>query len=147
VHQGEGWVPTEASKSLSGRASRDTKPEIALRRALHRRGLRFRVHTRIGDRLTLDIEFPAAKVAVFCDGCWWHGGCPEHPRTPARGPNRERWEAKFASIAEREQRAGRILEGRGYVVFRIKECRIAADAEAVAAAVEAMVQSRRRNRP
>jgi DNA mismatch endonuclease (patch repair protein) len=101
------------------------------------------VHTRVGDRLTLDIDFTNAKVAVFADGCYWHG-CPDHPRTPTRGPNKAAWDAKFESIAERERRASRILTEQGYLILRIRECEIAGDIEAVAARVEAAVRSRSR---
>jgi DNA mismatch endonuclease (patch repair protein) len=139
---GETWISTPASKSLSGRTSRDTGPELALRRALHRLGLRFRAHTKIGERLTLDVDFTAAKVAVFVDGCYWHG-CPKHPRTPTRGPNKVAWDAKFESVAEREQRARKILTERGYLVLRVRECEIAGDVDSVATRVEAAVRSRR----
>jgi len=63
----------------------DTRPELAMRSALHRRGLRFRVDHRLrlpGRRLVrVDIAFPRAKVAVFVDGCFWHC-CPEHGVVP-----------------------------------------------------------------
>jgi DNA mismatch endonuclease (patch repair protein) len=122
----DAWLSTPSSKSLSGRASRDTVPEILLRRALHRLGLRYRLHTRIGQRLTLDIDFTRKRLGVFVDGCYWHGGCPVHPRTPPRGPNAAAWLAKFASIAEREIRAAALLEARGYTVLRLRECEIRA---------------------
>jgi DNA mismatch endonuclease (patch repair protein) len=99
---------------------------MLLRRALHRLGLRYRLHTRIGQRLTLDIDFTRKRVGVFVDGCYWHGGCPDHPRTSPRGPNAAAWHAKFASIGERERRAATLLEARGYTVLRIRECEIRA---------------------
>ena len=60
---------------MSTLARRDTAPELALRRVLHRRGLRYRVHRRPLPDLArqADIVFPGAKVAVFVDGCFWHG--------------------------------------------------------------------------
>ena len=64
----------------------DTKPELALRSALHRRGYRFRKDYRLdldaGARVRPDIAFTARRVAVFVDGCFWHA-CPEHGRDPA----------------------------------------------------------------
>jgi DNA mismatch endonuclease (patch repair protein) len=139
---GENWVSTPSSASLSGRLSRNTGPEMLLRRALHRRGLRYRVHTRIGERLTLDIEFVAAKVGVFCDGHYWHA-CPDHPRTPPRGPNAEAWASKFSRIDAREARASEILRQRGYEVIRLRQCQIAADPDAAAEEIETVVQRRR----
>src|SRR6202035_1541265 len=137
----EQWFTTQHSASLSGRRSRDTVPEMQLRRALHRRGLRYRVHTRIGERLTLDIDFTRVRLAVFVDGCYWHG-CPKHPRTPSRGPNARAWMAKFDSVAERERRAARLLEERGYHVLRIRECEIRFDPEAAAQVLDVLVRSR-----
>src|ERR1700730_14389847 len=90
---GETWISTAASSSLSGRASRDTVPELLLRRALHRCGLRYRVHVRIGSRMTADVVFGPAKVAVFVDGCFWHS-CPQHGTMPRS--NEEFWQAKLA---------------------------------------------------
>ena len=73
---------------------RDTGPELALRRELHRRGLRYRVdHAPIaGLRCRADIVFTRARVAVFVDGCFWHA-CPEHGNIPTA--NREWWQAKL----------------------------------------------------
>jgi DNA mismatch endonuclease (patch repair protein) len=100
------------------------------------------VHTRIGERLTLDIDFPKTKVAVFIDGCYWHG-CPDHPRTPTRGPNKAAWDEKFRRVAEREARAGRLLAGRGYRVLRLRECEIAGDLEGCAGLIEGAVRGPR----
>ncbi len=137
----EAWIKTPASKSLSGRPSCNTKPEILLRRALHRLGVRYRIHTKIpGSRLSVDIDFRSAKVAVFVDGCFWHGRCPDHPRSAARGPNQAAWEAKFRSIAEREDRAGRLLSAAAYRVVRVHECRIKTDPFGVAGDIAAIVR-------
>ncbi len=82
----EPWrQPFASSESVHRRMStlrrRNTKPELRLRRELHRRGLRYFVHRRPvpGLRREADIVFPRAKVAVFVDGCFWHG-CPDHGR-------------------------------------------------------------------
>src|SRR5437764_2324869 len=71
------------SRRMQLQASRDTAPERKLRSALHRSGLRFRVHVRPlpGVRREADIVFPKARVAVFVDGCFWHG-CPDHAPWP-----------------------------------------------------------------
>ena len=79
----ESPVAPATRKAMQGNRSRDTKPELALRSVLHRRGLRYRVCSRPlpGLRLTADVVFAKARVAVFVDGCYWHG-CPEHYREP-----------------------------------------------------------------
>ena len=73
---------------MQANRSRDTKPDLAVRSAVHRRGLRYRVAARPQPELrrTADMVFRRAKVAVFVDGCYWHG-CPEHHTQPAT--NRE----------------------------------------------------------
>src|SRR4051794_39660164 len=84
--RGDDWVSTpRGSASLAGRTSRDTTPEIVLRRQLHRLGLRYRLHPRLGSRLTADLVFRSARVVVFVDGCFWHG-CPIHSRWRPNGP-------------------------------------------------------------
>ena len=131
--RGEVWVPTARSGTLSGRASRNTVPEVLLRKALHRAGLRFRLHRRVpGERLTIDIVLPKYRLAVFVDGCFWHGGCELHPRNEPTGPNAEQWRAKFESVAERERRAARRLAEAGWSVLRVRECAAKAAPEAVA---------------
>lgn len=137
----ESWVSTPSTGSLSNRASRNTVPELLLRRALHGRGLRYRLHRKVGERMTADIVFPAARVAVFADGCYWHG-CPRHPRTEPRGPNRDAWIAKFDRIGYRERRVAELLAECGFEVLRVWECEIRADPETVAARIEALVRRR-----
>ena len=66
---------SDASGRMSRQANRDTAPELMLRRQLHALGLRYRVHRRplAGIRRTADIVFPRKRVAIFVDGCFWHG--------------------------------------------------------------------------
>ena len=83
-------VPADETATRIGKANRrtDTKPEVRLRAALHRRGLRFRKDRKVqaGEISTrADIVFSRAKVAVFVDGCFWHG-CPDHQRIPTTQP-------------------------------------------------------------
>jgi DNA mismatch endonuclease (patch repair protein) len=96
--------PVPKSETVSAQMSRmprqSTKPELALRRALHARGRRFRLHRRDLPG-TPDIVFPTQRLAVFVDGCFWHG-CPDHGVTPKN--NREWWLAKLAKNAERDAR-------------------------------------------
>jgi DNA mismatch endonuclease (patch repair protein) len=129
----ERWIKTEFSTALSGRRSRNTAPEILLRRALHAAGFRFRLHRRIGQRLTADIVLPHYKTVIFVDGCFWHQhGCKYGGGRVPAGPNAAIWAAKLRRIKEREEMARIILENEGFAVFRVWECAIKADAGRVA---------------
>lgn len=99
---------------------RDTPPELAIRKELHRQGLRYRVDVPIPGvtRSRPDIVFTAAKVAVFVDGCFWHS-CPEHGTTPTA--NRGWWEEKLAANVERDRRHDAELEAAGWIVLRLWE--------------------------
>lgn len=114
---------------------RDTGPELALRRALHGRGLRYFVNRRPVKNLrrTADIVFPTARVAVFVDGCFWHG-CPIH-HTVAK-TNAEFWSTKVEGNRRRDKETDQSLKSQGWSVIRIWE-HIGADeaCEIVVAAV------------
>ena len=88
-----------------------TGPEIALRRELHRRGLRFRVNVR-GLPGTPDLAFTRAKIAVFVDGCFWHR-CPDHSTVPVN--NREWWSAKLNGNVQRDHRNDERLREMGWL--------------------------------
>src|SRR5438445_12809478 len=100
----------------------DTKPELALRSALHRRGYRFRKDYRLdldaGARVRPDIAFTAKRVAVFVDGCFWHV-CPEHGTKPAA--NTWYWGPKLARNVERDRAADAALVAAGWQVVRTWE--------------------------
>jgi DNA mismatch endonuclease (patch repair protein) len=115
---------------------RDTHPEIAVRRLLHARGLRYRVDTRPipAFRHTADIVFTKARLAVFIDGCWWHG-CPEHHRPPRR--NSDYWHAKIEGNRDRDRRVTDQLESAGWRVVRVWEHQ---DPAEVAAQIEHLVR-------
>ena len=123
-------------RNMQANRSRDTKPELRLRRILHARGLRYRANNRPlpGFRLTADIVFSRAKVAVFVDGCFWHG-CPEHYRKPAI--NQDYWEPKLLKNVARDGIADATLLSEGWIVIRAWEHE---DAEKVADRVEAAVR-------
>ncbi|MEV6363199.1 very short patch repair endonuclease [Nocardia asteroides] len=99
---------------------KDTGPELALRRQLYGRGLRYRVTARPlpGLRRTADIVFAADRVAVFVDGCFWHG-CPEHHRPAAR--NSGFWLAKIAANQHRDRDTSMRLREAGWTVIRVWE--------------------------
>lgn len=99
---------------------RDTGPELAVRRALHAMGLRYRVdHPLPFDRRRrADIAFTRAKVAVFIDGCFWHG-CPEHRTTPRT--NSRFWSEKLERNRARDLDTTERLAAAGWVVMRFWE--------------------------
>ena len=116
---------------------RDTKPELAIRRELHRRGFRFRLDVRASKsiRSRPDIVFNGARVAVFVDGCFWHG-CPDHGTFPKN--NREWWSEKLCANTERDARTTATLKAEGWNVIRIWEHEPVNEAvDRVAAAVTA----------
>lgn len=117
----QSWASSEAVRAvMQANRSRDTRPERALRSAAHALGLRYRVSTRPLPKLrrTADLVFPRAKVAVFLDGCFWHG-CPEHFR-PAK-VNEGFWTAKIADNQKRDQDTDRLLTEAGWRVIRVWE--------------------------
>jgi DNA mismatch endonuclease (patch repair protein) len=126
--------PAALARMLAQRR-RDTAPEVALRRALHRRGLRFRVHRRPvpSVRREADVVFASQRVAVFVDGCWWHG-CPEHHTPPMA--NHEWWAAKISATRARDGDTERRLAAAGWTVVRVWEHEAA---EAAAEVVECAV--------
>jgi DNA mismatch endonuclease (patch repair protein) len=100
---------------------RDTTPELELRRALHRRGLRFRKDLRIstGPRgVRVDVAFPRLRLAVFVDGCFWHS-CPEHGTVPKA--NADYWIPKLDENVARDRRNDTELEAAGWRVLRLWE--------------------------
>ena len=101
-------------------ARRDTAPELALRSVLHRRGLRYRVQLHVpgNRRRRIDIAFTRVKVAVFVDGCFWHG-CPEHGTRPVA--NSEWWDWKMQRNQNRDADTNRLLAEHGWVVVRVWE--------------------------
>ena len=120
-------MPLSRSEQMSRIRSRDTRPEMLLRRALWSAGLRYRVH---GPGLPgrPDVVFPGRKVVVFVDGCFWHG-CPLHYRTPpSPGPY---WSAKLARNVGRDARDTAALETAGWRVVRVWEHEVREPLDAV----------------
>lgn len=99
---------------------RDNPQELALRRELHSLGLRYRVHYPVpgARRRTIDIAFTSRKVAVFIDGCFWHG-CVEHGTSPSS--NSKWWQRKLLANQQRDRDTDRLLQERGWTVVRIWE--------------------------
>lgn len=107
-------------RTMQGNRSRDTKPELRLRSVLHARGLRYRVAARPirGVRRTADVVFFSARVAVFVDGCFWHG-CPHHYRRPSS--NVGYWDAKVRRNEARDCEVEALLAEAGWTVVRVWE--------------------------
>jgi DNA mismatch endonuclease (patch repair protein) len=109
-----------ALKRMKAAKPRDTAPEKALRSALHRRGLRYRIDVKPIEELNrrADIVFWSVKVAIFVDGCFWHG-CPIHG-TQAKA-NAEFWSFKIKQNQERDVDTTKRLEDAGWKVIRVWE--------------------------
>jgi DNA mismatch endonuclease (patch repair protein) len=99
---------------------RDTRAEMAVRRRVHAMGLRYRVDVApiASLRRRADLVFTRAHVAVFVDGCFWHG-CPNHGTWPKE--NADWWKVKIATNQSRDVETTRRLEDAGWTVLRIWE--------------------------
>lgn len=109
-------------RNMAAIRRRDTKPELQLRRALHRLGHRFRVDHRLdlpGGRVRPDIAFTRRRVAVFVDGCFFHA-CPVHG-TRVAIKNSNYWLPKLEGNVARDRRADALLRDAGWNVVRIWE--------------------------
>ncbi|MFD4666732.1 very short patch repair endonuclease [Streptomyces halstedii] len=115
-------VPSSPSVSarMSRQARRDTAPEVAVRKLLHASGYRYRLNERVPhmSRRTIDIAFTRAKVAVFLDGCFWHG-CPDHATRPKS--NAEWWRQKLDKNMARDAETTAHLVSEGWTVLRFWE--------------------------
>lgn len=115
----------------------DTKPEVRLRSALHRRGLRFRKDAPVTTDLRtirVDILFPRRGVAVFVDGCFWHC-CPTHGNSPRT--NERYWRAKLDRNVTRDQSVNEALQRAGWNVIRVWEHE---NPDEIAVAIEQVVR-------
>jgi len=121
-------MPSPMPKPLSGevqsqmkrQARRDTKPEMAVRRRLHALGFRYRVNYSVPGmrRRTIDVAFPRDQLAVFVDGCFWHG-CPDHGASPKN--NAEWWATKISMNKARDAETAEFLRDHGWNAVRIWE--------------------------
>jgi DNA mismatch endonuclease, patch repair protein len=130
-------IAAATSRRMAATAQRDNPAERALRSALHRRGLRFRIHCRLlaGSRRTADIVFSAKRVAIFLDGCFWHG-CPKHRTHPKN--NAEWWREKIDANIARDRDTDARLAAEGWTVIRVWEHETV---EAAADRIEAIVRA------
>ncbi|ABM18799.1 very short patch repair endonuclease [Pseudomonas indoloxydans] len=115
-------TPEQRSRTMRAVRSRDTKPELTVRRFLHAAGLRYLLHDR---RLpgSPDLVFPKYRTVVFVHGCFWH----QHPNCAAASrpqTNTEYWSRKLTRNVERDERNRAELEASGWTVLVIWECEI-----------------------
>jgi DNA mismatch endonuclease (patch repair protein) len=105
---------------MQANRGRDTAPEMTVRRALHAKGLRYRVQYRLPymRRRSIDIAFPRHRIAIFIDGCFWHG-CSEHYVSPISNANF--WADKIQNNKNRDQATDRLLRENGWIVRRFWE--------------------------
>jgi DNA mismatch endonuclease (patch repair protein) len=141
VQRNEGMRPPASSavirQRMENQRRRDTAPEVAVRRELHKRGLRYRVDYPLpGLRRRGDIVFPRARVACFVDGCFWHG-CSVHRTYPKSNANW--WQRKLDANIARDRDTDARLSQAGWTVIR---CWEHDDATAVANQIEKAVKLR-----
>lgn len=110
------------SRMMSGIRGKNTTPELLVRKYLHGRGLRFRLHAKNLPGKP-DLVFPKYKAVVFVHGCFWH----QHPRCKLAtmpASNVEFWKQKLGANRERDQRNKRMLKALGWSVLTVWECRL-----------------------
>jgi len=100
---------------MSAIRSKNTKPEVTLRKALWSHGLRYRIHY---GKEKVDIAFPSQKLAIFVDGCFWHG-CPIHSHLPKS--HKSYWHPKLKKNKERDDAKKRRLADEGWKILRVWE--------------------------
>ena len=140
----ESWASSPGVRaSMQSNKGRDTRPELALRSAAHALGLRYRVSVRPLRELrrTADLVFTKARVAVFLDGCFWHG-CPDHHTVAAT--NASFWAEKVESTRLRDRETDRRLADAGWTSIRVWEHDDPAEA---AQRIKTVVRGRDRSNP
>ena len=104
---------------MQANRARDTSPELAVRRLLHAAGLRYRVdYAPLGGRRRADIVFTRQRIAVYIDGCFWHG-CPDHGTLPKT--NTDYWLPKLQRNVERDGETDTLLTEAGWTALRFWE--------------------------
>jgi len=137
---------TASRIASAGSAKRDTKPELLLRRTLWRTGLRYRVD--VGSLPGRpDLAIPAARLAVFCDGDFWHGrDLKRRLQKLAAGHNGPYWVSKIRSNVARDRRVERLLRDSGWELLRFWESDVRADPQRAAKAVLKAIRTRQRSK-
>ncbi len=127
---------------MAGIKSKNTKPELLVRQALHRRGFRFRLHKReLPGRP--DIVLPRYKTAIFVNGCFWHGHDCRYFKLPAT--NTEFWREKIKANQERDELKTKQLIEMGYKVISVWECQSKAGKISFDTLIDKLADEIRRN--
>lgn len=116
----------ERSERMSRIRSKDTDPELIVRKQLWREGFRYRLHV-LGLPGKPDLVFPALRIVVFVDGCYWHGHSCQKGRVPRS--NSSFWAAKFAANKARDKRNRSRLNALGWSVETVWECALSTEAK------------------
>lgn len=129
-------------RTMQANRSRDTGPELELRRLLRAAGhAGYRLHWKKAPGRP-DIAYAGRRIAIFVNGCFWHR-CP-HCQPPTPKSNSEFWLAKFKTNQERDARKSNELQAAGWTVLTVWECEIASRPEAVIAAIVGVLDGARR---
>ena len=134
----------QASRRMAKVKQTGTDVEVALRRELYRNGLRYRVNFEVlkKPRRVADIVFPALRIAVFVDGCYWHG-CPEHATWPKQ--NSAFWRAKILANRARDADTNSRLDSADWTVLRFWGHESPLDAARIITCVVSKSRAKRRN--
>ena len=132
---------SDASHRMAKVRQTGTDAELALRREMYRIGLRYRVGYEVlkKPRRVADVAFPGRKIAVFVDGCFWHG-CPEHATWPKR--NAEFWRQKIEANRQRDADTNARLDAAGWTALRFWSHESPAKAAATVASVVAKTDAK-----
>ena len=135
--------PSERSERMSRIRSSNTSPEIALRRALHALGFRFRLHRKdLAGKP--DIVLPRYRTVIFVHGCFWHRHCGCKIATTPKS-NTKFWVEKFDRNVARDTRSRELLEAQGWRVIVVWECEVGSESKAAAAALRIVGEIRSDN--
>lgn len=136
--------PIASRIAIAASAKRDTSPELMLRRALRGKGLRYRVNVASLPGRP-DLVIPAARLAVFCDGDFWHGrNLRRRLQKLATGHNSAYWVSKIRSNVARDHRIKRLLQDSGWKVLRVWESDVRANPDRAAETIFKSARSRRK---
>jgi DNA mismatch endonuclease, patch repair protein len=131
-------TPEQRRRIMSAVRGKNTGPELTLRQALYRAGVRgWRCHYARASG-TPDVAWPALRLAVFVDGAFWHG----HPSRHRPGRSGEYWDTKIAGNIERDRRVDRELGEQGWLVVRLWDFEVRANVDQVVARVFAALDER-----
>ena len=131
-------TPEQRRKCMQANRGSNTSPELRLRKALHALGYRYVLNSKLFGKP--DLVFVSRRVALFVDGCFWHG-CPEHSVLPAT--NREKWVRKLAANARRDREVEATLVADGWKVVRVWEHDVRRDLVRTVRQISSLLNRRR----